>query len=1080
MITLTIDGQKVEVEEGKTILDAARQAGIRIPTLCYHEALRPYGSCRVCLVEISQGNGSMIRTSCLYPALEGMEVKTDTDRVIRARKMMVELLLARCPDSEEIQKLAEECGVKETRIRKKNKDCTLCGLCVRMCEERMGLAAVSFVNRGSLREVKPPFEMPTEVCQVCGACAFICPTGRIDLSEVTTKEPRPIHDEYNEDLIARPSIFIPYPQAVPNRALIDREHCAHMLRGTCGICQESCEAEAIDYEQESTEEKLEVGAIILAPGYDRFDADAKPEYGYSYYPNVVTALEFERILSATGPYTGQVLRPSDGEHPKRIAFLQCIGSRDQADEACSFCSSICCMYATKEAIIAKEHSAGLECDIYYMDLRAFGKGYDDYYARAQQEGVRYIKCRPSGLREISETKDIEVRYVTEEGKRGVEVYDMVVLSTGIKPAKGAAELAEACGIELNDHGFCKTARSRPTSVNREGIYVCGPFTEPKDIPETVAQAGGAAARAMALLSEARGSLIEKKEFPPEFDVSGQEPRIGVFVCHCGTNIAGVVNVPSVVEFARDLPDVVYAENNLYTCSNDTQQKIKDLIKEHDLNRVVVASCTPRTHEPLFRNTIREAGLNSYLFEMANIRDQCSWVHMHQPEGATAKAKALVRMAVAKARLIEPLQKSTVPVNHDALVVGGGVSGMTAAFNLAEQGFDVYLIEKESELGGNFRQVRFLPEGEEPQEILRDLIEGVANHPRIKVFTSAKIENIEGSVGNFTTTVQHEGEEKQIAHGIVVVAVGARPLPEVGYSYGESPRVLTQLELEERLASEDVEAGTVVLLQCVGSRDEDRPYCSRICCQQAIKNALELKRRRPGVNIYILHRDIRSYGFREDYYRQAREAGVKFIRYPDDRKPDISVDEDRVTVRVFDPILNADLEIGADLLVLAPAIVPREDAEELAKMLKVPLNRDQFFLEAHMKLRPLDFATDGVFLCGLAHSPKELSESISQAEGTAARAATVLSKAEIELEATISEVVDANCDGCAYCIDPCPYDALTLLEYMWEGAIKKTVERNASACKGCGVCQATCPKQGIFVRNFKLEQIGSMVEAALVE
>jgi heterodisulfide reductase subunit A len=955
-----------------------------------------------------------------------------------------------------------------------------------MCEERMGVAAVSFVNRGSRREVKSPFGMPTEVCQVCGACAFICPTGRINLSEVTTREPRPIPYEYNEELISRPAIYIPYPQAVPNRALIDREHCAHMLRGTCEICSDLCEADAIDYEQQETEQKLDVGAVILAPGYERFDADQKPEYGYSYSQNVVTALEFERILSASGPYLGKVLRPSDQQPPKRIAFLQCFGSREQTDEACSFCSSICCMYATKEAIIAMEHSPGVACDIYYMDLRAFGKGYDDYYARAQEAGVRYIKCRPSDLREISDTKNIEVRYVTEEGKREVEEYDMVVLSTGMKPPKGAEELAKAFGIELNEFGFCKTARARPMNVDGEGIFVCGPFTEPKDIPETVAQASGAAAQAMALLAEARGSLIEKKEYPPEIDVSDQEPRIGVFVCHCGTNIAGVVNVPGVVEYAKELPNVVHVENNLYTCSNDTQQRIKEMIEEHNLNRVVVASCTPRTHEPLFRNTIREAGLNSYLFEMANIRDQCSWVHMHEPEKATRKAKALVRMAVAKARLIQPLQKSTVPVNHAALVVGGGISGMTAALNLADQGFEVHLLEKDEQLGGNFRRVRYLPEGEDPQRILADLIEKVRDHPLVNVFTASQIQSIDGSVGNFTTTFLHDGEEKeekQVEHGAVIVAIGARPLQELKYFRGEDPRVVTQLELEEKLSSGEVDARTVVMIQCVGSRDDERPYCSRICCQQAIKNALQLKRQHPGTKVFVLHRDIRTYGFREEYYRQAREAGVKFIRHPDERAPEVSRDEERLTVRVFDPILQANLEIPlgeSDLLVLAPAIVPREEAEELAKMLKVPLNRDQFFLEAHMKLRPLDFATDGVFLCGLAHSPKELSESICQAQGTAARAATILSKEEIELEATISEVVDANCDGCAYCIDPCPYKALTLIEYMREGAIKKTVQRDASACKGCGVCQATCPKQGIFVRNFKLEQIGVMVEAALME
>ncbi len=1081
MISLTIDGQKVEVQEASTILQAAEKAGIRIPTLCYHKALRPYGACRVCLVEIDRNGAPAIQASCTYPAQDGLVVRTNTDRVLKDRRIILELLLARCPDSEEVQKLAAELGVHETRFTPKNRDCILCGKCVRMCEDRMGRAAITFVRRGSEREISPPFDKQTEVCQVCGACAFICPTGKINLSEVATREAKPIFDEYNENLIPRPSIYIPYPQAVPNRALIDGQRCAHLLRGgeICRICTEFCEADAIDYEQKETEQELEVGAVILAPGYERFDPDLKPEYGYSQSPNVVTALEFERILSATGPYLGKVLRPSDQKEPKRIAFLQCFGSR-QSDENCSFCSSICCMYATKEAIIAKEHSPGLECDIYYIDLRAFGKGYDDYYARAQEAGVRYIKCRPSGLREISDTKNIEVRYVTENGKTAVEKYDIVVVSTGVRPPRGAEELARTFGLELNEYGFCATAVSRPTSVAREGVFVCGPFTEPKDIPETVAQASGAAAQAMALLAEARGSLIEKKEYPPEIDISGQEPRIGVFICHCGTNIAGVVNIDSVVEYARSLPNVVHAENNLYTCSNDTQQRIKQIIKEHALNRVVVASCTPRTHELLFRNTVREAGLNSYLFEMANIRDQCSWVHMHQPARATDKSKALVRMAVAKAGLIEPLHKSSIPVTHAALVIGGGISGMTAALNLAEQGFEVHLLEKDQYLGGNLRSVRYLSEGDDPQNVLSELVERVTNHPLINTFTNAQINSIGGSVGDFTTAFVQDGQEKEVAHGIVIVAIGARPSPELGFFYGEDPRVLTQLELEDKIAAAEIEPKTVVMIQCVGSRNADRPYCSRICCQQAVKNALELKHRHPRSNIYILHRDMRTYGFREQHYTQAREAGVKFIRYPDDRLPEVSRDEDRLTVRVMDPILSAWLEIPADILVLAPAIVHREGAEELAKMLKVPLNRDNFFLEAHMKLRPLDFATDGVFLCGLAHSPKELSESICQAQGTAARAATILSKDEIELEATISEVLDANCDGCAYCIDPCPYKALTLIEYMRHGAIKKTVQRDASACKGCGVCMATCPKKGIFVRNFKLEQIGAMVDAALIE
>ncbi|MDH4238578.1 MAG: FAD-dependent oxidoreductase [Phycisphaerae bacterium] len=1078
MITLTIDNKKVEVEEGTTVLQAAEKLGIKIPTLCHHRSLKPYGSCRVCLVELTGPRGSVIQASCVYPAQEGLIVQTDTERVKKTRRIMLELLLARCPDTPQIKEMAKEYGVEETRFPKKNDDCILCGLCSRVCEERMGVGAVGFVNRGADRKIAVPYDKHSPICIACGACQVVCPTDAVDLSEVTLNKPRPIASEYDMGLVQRSSIYIPFPQAIPKVAVIDRNTCMHFLKDVCKSCENFCQAGAIDYEQEDEIEEVDVGAVVLSPGFEQFDPNLRKELGYSRYPNVLSSLQFERILSASGPYLGEILRPSDEEHPKRIAWIQCVGSRE-VDR--NYCSSVCCMYATKEAIIAKEHQPDLDCTIFFIDMRAFGKGFDAYYERAKDLGVRYVRCYPSSIKEVPATKDLKITYQKDDGEITTEEFNMVVLSTGIRPPFHVHELADKFGVKLNAHGFADTKGFTPVETSEAGVYVCGPFAGPKDIPETVMEASAGAAMAMALLKDERGTLITHKEYPPEKDVAGQEPRIGVFVCHCGRNIGGYADVPSVVEYAKTLPNVVYAEDNLYTCSTDTQQKITELIAEHDLNRVVVASCSPRTHEPLFRNTCREAGLNEYLFEMANIRDQCTWVHMNEPEEATRKSKDLVRMAVAKARLLEPLFKGSLKVVNEALVIGGGLAGMTAALNLADQGFKVHLVEKDKELGGNFRHIHSLLSGEAPQQKLAEIVERVNSHPNIDLYLEGKVCEVEGSVGNFKSTIRQNGTETEVRHGIAIIAAGAGEYEPTEYLYGKDSRVITQRDLEEGIAENNPELEkikSVVMIQCVGSREKERPYCSRICCQQAIKNAIALKKRRPDIEVCVLYRDVRAYGFLEEHYRTARELGVRFIRYDENQKPEVSSTDSGLKVSTVDPILNAAVNIDCDLLVLAPAIVPNEDVDEVGKLFKIPLNQDKFFLEAHMKLRPVDFATDGVFMCGLAHCPKSVAESIAQAEAAAARAATILSKDEIEIDATISEVVDANCDGCAYCIDPCPYSALTLLEYMYKGSIKKTVERDGALCKGCGVCQATCPKKGIFIRSFKLEQIGAMVDAAL--
>jgi len=858
------------------------------------------------------------------------------------------------------------------------------------------------------------------------------------------------------------------------QALAEAERCLNCgICSECLMCVDSCMARAVDHNMPpETYLDLNVGAVILSPGYELFSANTKLEYGYWQYPNVVTALEFERILSASGPYLGKVLRPSDMQPPKKIAFIQCVASRDGKR---NYCSSVCCMYATKEAIIAKEHAEEeLDCSVYYMDLRAFGKGFEEYYERAKELGVKYLRCRPSAMEEIEDDR-LRIHYVSDEGEVLFEDYEMVVLSMGMGVSQEFKDLSNKLGIGLNEHGFCWTDPFRPVQSSREGVFVCGPFTEPKDIPETVTQASGAASEVQSLLCEVRGTLVEPKEFPPEKDISGQLPRIGVFICHCGTNIAGVINIKEVVEYVRVLPGVVYAEDNLYTCSNDTQDRIKELIEEHDLNRVVVASCTPRTHEPLFRNTIREAGLNQYLFEMANIRDQCSWVHMHEQDRATQKAKDLVLMAVAKARRLEPLYSISMPVKSGALVIGGGIGGMTAAFSLAEQGFEVNLVEKEDELGGNLRHVYYLLGGkEDPQEELAKVIARVNDHPKIKVWTGIRIREIEGFVGNFKTKIEQNGKEVEFEHGVVIVATGARESNPTEYLYGSDERVITQRELERKIAKGEFGAKRVVMIQCVGSREEDKMYCSRICCSQAIKTAIKIKEDYPETDLFILYREIRTYGFQEEYYTAARKKGIRFIRYEVDSKPVVSANNERLQVETRDPILGCTVQIQSDLLVLAPALVPQEDAEDVAKMLKVPLTKEKFFLEAHMKLRPVDFYVDGVFLAGLAHSPKNVAETIAQAEATASRASTIISKPDYIPEAIVSAVDEDVCAGCGICVSVCSYDAPEIVRVR-----RKSVSRiNEALCKSCGACASACPSGAVQQLGFKAKQLTEMISAAL--
>ena len=913
-----------------------------------------------------------------------------------------------------------------------------------------------------------PRYVDADKCVACGICAEKCP--------------KKVKDSFNEGLDSRKAAYVKYPQAVPLKYAIDGENCIFFKNGKCRACEKFCPTGAIDFSQKEKAHRIEVGSIILSPGFESFNPGPYDTYGYGKFPNVITSLEFERILSASGPFEGHLERPSDRKPPKKIAWLQCVGSRDSHQHAHEYCSGVCCMYAIKEAVIAKEHAKDeLDTAIFYMDMRTYGKDFERYYNRAEQEtGVRFIRSRVHSISPAAPgSDDLRIEYVDETGKMHAEIFDLVVLSIGLEVSKESKALAERIGIEIDTSGFARTSSFSPIASSRPGVFTCGVFCGPKDIPFSVMEASAASAASAALLSESRNSLTREKTYPPEDPSIHAQPRIGVFVCRCGVNIASVVNVPEVRDYARGLPNVAHVADNMFTCSQDTQKLIVDAIKEHRLNRIVVAACTPRTHEQLFQETIREAGLNPYLFEFANIRDQDSWVHQAEPEKATAKAKDLVRMAVAKAALLDPIEKLQVPLTQSALVIGGGVAGMNAALNLAAQGFKTCLVEEKESLGGHALKLRKTWKGEDVRAYVEELKGKVLGNRNIEVLTGAKLLAVKGFVGQFTSTVQVNGENREIQHGVSILATGAHSLEPREYLYGQTERVTRWHELD-KLFEDDPKrldsAEGIAFIQCVGSREPERSYCSKICCTSSVQQAIDLKEKKPDLNVYILYRDIRTYGRREDLYTRARKLGVLFIRYNADEKPVVEKvtvgGKEKLRIRVRDHVLERPVEISVDYLNLATAIIPR-GLDELARFFKVPLNQDGFFLEAHMKLRPVDFATDGVFVAGLAHYPKPIDESIAQAQAAAARAGSVLAKPYVEVEPIASVVNQELCIGCGMCEANCAFGAIRLHEIVGKGYRAETV---SASCKGCGVCAAGCPQKAIDMKHFRDCQISAAIHA----
>ncbi len=900
-------------------------------------------------------------------------------------------------------------------------------------------------------------------CIACGLCAEKCP--------------KKVDNEYDEGLGKRKAIYVKYPQAVPLKYSIDAKNCIFLTMGKCQICEKTCPTNAINYEDQQKDITLNVGSVIISSGCKPYDPGEHDVYGYKNSKNIVTSLEFERILSSAGPYEGHLVRPSDKKEPKKIAWLQCIGSRDNHLGSNGYCSSVCCTYAVKEAMLAKEHSHDpLDTAIFYMDIRTHGKDYEHFYNRGKDEsGIRFVKSKITNIVPDPETGTQIINYIDETGIRQKEAFDIVVLSVGLCIGNEAIELAGKMDIKLDHYNFVTTNSFEPVKTSKPGIFICGAFEAPKDIPSSVIESSAAAGMAGIDLKESRWSLTKTKEIPQEINVTGEAPRIGVFVCRCGTNIAGVVDVPAVVEMAKKLPYVEFAQENMFSCSQDTQDAITNIIKEKQLNRVVIAACTPKTHEGLFQETLTNAGINKYLFDMANIRNQCSWIHAKETEKATEKAKDLVRMITAKVALHESLKEPSLEIHQSGLVIGGGVAGIIAAKTLADQGYHTHLLEKEDKLGGQANNLYQTWQGEDIQSHLSAMIKSVEDNTLIDIHLNTEITNVDGFVGNFETHINKNGGTETLKHGITIICTGASELKPEEHLYGEDDRVITGLELDQKLLNSDEDlksTNSAVFIQCVGSRIPERPYCSKVCCTQSIRNALKLKSINPAMKVFVLYRDMRPFGLREDLYTQARVEGIQFIKFDFEKELEVTAENDQLQVLFSDTSIRRKMQIKSDLIILASSIVP-EKGNKLAAMYKVTQNADGFFMEAHAKLRPVDCSTDGIFICGLAHAPKPIDESISQAQAAATRAVTLLAKKTMNMDGTIAMVNQEICSSCGVCVSICPFSAPSFTN---EGRYAGKAQINPVLCKGCGLCVGSCRSGAIHLKGFDNNQIFAQIFA----
>jgi len=888
---------------------------------------------------------------------------------------------------------------------------------------------------------KPRFVDPKR-CNLCEACIKVCPVE--------------VEREFGGGLEKRKAIYLPFPQAIPHSLVIDPKTCTR-----CGECVKVCSPGAIDLDMKEEEEKIEVGAILLGFGFEPFQARRKGEYGFGRYENVLTSIQFERLLSTSSPTQGLPVRVSDGKKMEKIAFIQCVGSRDPSCGQ-DHCSTICCMYATKQAMIAKERSPGLGVTFFYMDIRPMGKDYERYYERAKKEyGIEYIRSAISSIKELQQTKNLLITYVKEDGTFEEREFDAVILSLGFTPPQTIKDLAQRMGVQVNQQGFCQTDEFNPSKTSVNGIFVGGAFRGPRDIPETVVEGSSAAASAASFLIPHR--LPQPlKEYPIEGALGEEIPKIGVFLCHCGEELKKTLSLFEIILETKLLSEVVHVEEVGLACLPEDLDLIKKRIGEQGLNRIVIAGCSHREIRGAMEEMAKGMGFNPYLIEYANIREQCAFVHLDYPRLATEKAMALIRMAVERAKRSQPIRKGKQKIDKKGLVVGGGLAGMTASLQLAAQGYEVYLIEKEKELGGNLKESFYTLKGSNPQDLLNKLIKQVESNGSVHLYSGAEVLGFEKKNGHYRTKIRHQNEEKSLDHGALILATGGKEITPKGYLYGEDSRVITQRQLEKMAHLNDErlkDVHSVVMIQCVGSRDEEHPYCSRICCSHAVKNALKLKEKDPRINIYVLYRDVRTYGFYETYYHEARGKGVIFIRYDLENKPKVSLQGGSLQVSLLDPAMNSPVTLSADRVVLSAGIEPN-DHRELARIFDVDFNSDGFFMEANPKSAPLDSVDRGKFFCGLCHSPNFIEDAISQGNAAAARAGSLLSKEAVEEKAYLAYVIKRLCCGCGLCVTVCPYGARVLNEE--EGK----AEVIGSLCQGCGSCVIACRNAASQQRNFE--------------
>ncbi len=947
-----------------------------------------------------------------------------------------------------------------------------------------------------------PRYVDAELCVGCGACTDACPSVR----------PNP----FDVGLKAAKAIDRPFPQAVPAAYHIDREACLNDDFLVCERCVLACEPGAIDFDDAPKERELRVGAVVVATGFDELDPRELLPLGYGRAPNVLTGLEFERLLCATGPTGGRVVRPSDGRVPERVVFVQCVGSRGEGGR--SYCSRYCCLNSVKAALMAHDHEPNLgECVLLHTDVRASGRGYDAFVARSRgRDDIVFRRGRPAKVREDPATGDLDLWIEDHASGRPETVRaQMVVLSTAALPARGSPELARVLGVELDDDGFYRRRdpERRPSETTRPGVYLAGSAGSPAIVPECVAQGSAAAAAAAVHVREHRQEVDPRPEVEP-LPVDG-EPRLGVFVCHCGANIAGVVDVTRLRDEAAALPGVVHVADESFACADSGQRAIEEAIREHRLNRVVVAACTPRTHEPVFREALARSGLNPFLLEMVNIRDQCTWVHGHDRPGAQARARDQIRMGAARAARLEPLAPVRVPVERRALVIGGGPAGLRSALDLDAQGYAVTLVERGGRLGGHLAPdgLHTLYGTDAPAEAKLAALLADLDRSGVEVLTGTEVAGVGGYVGNFTVALRpadraggdgdgrgdggsrkggrRRGDPdgaRELRAGALVLAVGARPFDPAGrFGHGQRGNVITSLELERRLAEPRDplfgEGGTppaaVTFIQCVGSRCEDEgcnPNCSRYCCPATVKQATELAGR--GSRVTVLHRDMRTVGpGAEQRYRRARGAGVLFVRVAEGTEPEVVGPRTKARgVVAEDAILGRRIEAPADLVVLAVGLVPDPDAvPRLREILKVPVGNDGFFLERHPELGPVETVIDGVLVCGTAVGAKAISDALAEAGAAAAKAAQIMARSHLDLEPTVAAVDPLRCRGCGDCVRICEFHAPSLAE----GPLGTPVaEINAAACKGCGTCVAWCPTGALAARHFTDAQIEAMLETML--